>query len=188
MTIIEYLLKAIEEGKELTIIYHGGSKPGGTRKIIPRSAEGDTLKAVDTEYNRVKSFSIRKIEILNDQNEVIALEFDESQVEKAPQKLSIKEIYNTYKDTLEGFGWNVSCSQDFDDYGNNIEIISLFDSFKNGKPRSQPTAYLYQSESTHRPFGVSSVRMETRTYSNLDNALKLFLEEAKNCEIKNPKK
>lgn len=73
-----------------------------------------------------------------------------------------------------------------DDYFNQITYIGLYDSFKNGKPKSTPTAFIYQSESKHRPFGVGSVRMDTRTYSNLNNALKLFLEEAKNCEIKNP--
>lgn len=187
--IIKYLSKAIESGEELTIIYHGGSKPGEMRKIIPRSIDGDTLKAVDTKYNRVKSFSIKKIQILDENNEILKLDFVEVQIEENPNpKLTIEKIYQIYKDTLEGLGWQVSFLNNVDDYSNQITYIGLHDSFKNGKPKATPTAYMYQSESKHRPFGVGSVRMDTRTYSNLNNALKLFLEEAKNCEIKNPKK
>ncbi|TEA27694.1 hypothetical protein [Candidatus Schmidhempelia bombi] len=82
MTISEYLLKAIESGEVLNIIYHGGSKPGGIRTIIPRSTEDDALKAVDTEQNRVKSFSISKIEILDKNNEIIKFDIDEKQTNK----------------------------------------------------------------------------------------------------------
>ena len=187
MTITEYLLKAIESGEELNIIYHGGSKPGGMRTIIPRSAGGGALRGVDVETNRVKSFSIKKKEILDEKNEIIKLDIDEKKIEEF-QSLTIERIYEQYKDTLEGFGWQTFLQNGMDDYWNEITYITLHDSFKNGKPRANPTVYIYQSESKHRPFGVGSVRMETRTYSNLNNALKLFLEEAKNCEIKNPRK
>ncbi|WP_392551212.1 hypothetical protein RHO14_06875 [Orbus wheelerorum] len=86
MTIIEYLLKAIEDKNELTIIYHEGAKPGSTRKIISRSIEGDTLKAVDTADNRVKSYSISKIEILNDIDEIIAFETHNNDKRNEPTK------------------------------------------------------------------------------------------------------
>lgn len=190
MTITEYFLNAIASGEELNIIYHGGSKPGERRIIIPRSIVGETLKAVDTKYNRVKSFSIKKIEIIDKNNEILKLEFVEVEIDKTPKTpdLTIEQIYQIYKDTFEALGWQVSLLNSVDDYFNQITYIGLYDSFKNGKPKATPTAYMYQSESKHRPFGVGSVRMDTRTYSNLNNALKLFLEEAKNCEIKNPKK
>lgn len=187
MTILDYLQRMIEGGEELNIIYHGGSNPGTMRIIIPRSIEADTLKAVDTKYNRVKSFSIKKIEILDENNEILKLDFVEDQIERISD-LTIEQIYDAYKDTLEGFGWQVFLGNSVDDNLNNITFISLHDSFKNGKQKSSPSVCIYKSESKHRPFGVNSVRMETRTYSNLNNALKLFLEEAKNCEIKNPKK
>lgn len=191
MTILEFLLQTIEEGKELRIIYHGGSKPGEERVIIPRYMEGETLKAVDTKNNRVKSFSLKRIEILDQNNEVMKFDFFELQIEQKIEiipHLTIDQIYTSYKDTLEGFGWQVFFGDSVDDYFNKTTYISLHDSFKNGKPKAKPTVLIYQSSSKHRPYGVGSERMDTRTYTSLENALKLFLEEAKNCEIKNPLK
>jgi hypothetical protein len=74
-----------------------------------------------------------------------------------------------------------------DDYWNEITYIALYDSFKNGKPRAHPSVYI-SAKSKYKTFGVSSVRMETRTYSSLKKALTVFLEEAQNCEIKNQEK
>jgi hypothetical protein len=187
MTISEYLLKAIESGEVLNIIYHGGSKPGGMRTIIPRSAGGGALRAVDVETNRVKSFSIKKIEILDEKNEIIKFDIDEKKIEEF-QSLTIERIYELYKDTLEGFGWQAFLENGMDDYWNEITYITLYDSFKNGKPRAHPSVYIYQTKSKYKPFGVGSVRMETRTYSSLKKALTVFLEEAQNCEIKNQEK
>lgn len=186
MAISEYLLKAIESGEVLNIIYHGGSKPGGIRTIIPRSTEGDALKAVDTEQNRVKSFSISKIEILDKNNEIIKFDIDEKQTKKESISITIEKIYEAFKETLEGFGWNVSFEEGVNEKGSHLKFICLYDSYKNGKPKSKPSVIFYTSTSKSRPCGVGSLRMETRTFKSLDNAFKLFLEEAQNCEIKNP--
>lgn len=121
--ITEYLLKAIESGEELNIIYHSGSKHEEMRKIIPRSIDGDTLKAVDTKYNRVKSFSIKKIEILDKNNEQLKFEDDNLQKDSILFKeISFFVAVLTVSSYVSSYACEVMTASYF---GFDVDLISL---------------------------------------------------------------
>ncbi len=62
---INVLKKSLGTGEILNIIYHGGTEPGTTRRILPIQIKGDILCARCLSTLRVKSYSLDKIELAN---------------------------------------------------------------------------------------------------------------------------
>ncbi|EGT9725372.1 BRCT domain-containing protein [Salmonella enterica] len=176
--LLDYLWSAIDSGKRISIIYHGGSNPGVVRDIIPRSLnENFTLQAVDLSSNKggVKSFAIDKIEVHGLERLIIpdALNPRKNKHEIDFNFNSISDVYLALKDTLEGMGWYVAT---YEKNGLCVRLDVCY-YFKNGKPRKSPVVTLYfEPENKNRPY-VCKCRVIslTNTYSNLDHAASMFL-------------
>ena len=56
------LQETIGTGEILNIIYHGGSEPDAARQLFPMQIKGDQLRARCLATNRVKTYSLSKIE------------------------------------------------------------------------------------------------------------------------------
>ncbi|WP_024911009.1 BRCT domain-containing protein [Chania multitudinisentens] len=178
---LDYLWSAIDKGSKISITYHGGSREGERRSIVPLSLmENFVLRAVDLSSpgREVKSFSIGKIEIDGIENFTPPVMNGHSKPKKKKYRLgiykNIEDVSLAFRDTLVGMGWHVATYED--EYGECIRL-DVCDFFKNGKPRKTPVATLYFSpENKIRPFVCKSRDMESATtYSNLDNAAEMFL-------------
>ena len=62
-TLRKILEEAIGTGELITIIYHGGSEPGSRRMISPIKVDDKIVRARCLTSNKVKGFSIDKIEL-----------------------------------------------------------------------------------------------------------------------------
>lgn len=63
MDIRAFLEKACEEGREIRIIYHGGSNPGTSRRVIPELVTDHIIKAFCLQSELTKTYVISKIDL-----------------------------------------------------------------------------------------------------------------------------
>lgn len=127
-TIKKILQEAIGTGEVLTIVYHGGSEPGSSRMISPIKVEDKIVRARCLTTNKVKGFSIDKIELSMLDN------VDYTGQHKDPEEpANLTEGMVPFINKLMELGWFIQ------QYENQI---GLFERFKNGKPKKRPTLYL----------------------------------------------
>lgn len=151
-----YLSAAIKSGEVLSLIYHGGSNPGGQREIAPVSVKAGKMRGRCYISNAVKTFDLKKIEIegvyyaeaIEPASEVITLD-------KLKQFAQEKGLHFS-----EEGGWTVHGL------------------FKNGKIKKTPLAGIYISDEGFRPYYVFGPELEVaRSYKNEQKALDLLYEQ-----------
>ncbi|MFS7242290.1 BRCT domain-containing protein [Serratia proteamaculans] len=178
---LDFLWSSIDSGESISIVYHGGSRCGEVREIIPLSlAKNFVLRAVDLSYSNreVKSFSLGKIEIDGFDRFYPPANSSSSKPKKKQYQLglykSISDVHLAFKDTLMGMGWHVAT---YANDNNECVRLDVCDFFKNGKPRKTPVVTLYfEQENKTRPFVCKCREIElATTYNSLDNAAEMFM-------------
>lgn len=181
------LREAIEAGEVLKVVYNGGSQPGAMREMAPISIKNGKVRARCFTSNAVKSFVIEKITILQEGNNISAVEWNPD-AEQVQRYESINDLSEKEMDALLALGWHV----EFDD-----NRLSLHRRFKNGKPMKGADVSIDYEEFTYdlvvgldgelheenrrkrqRPWSVRGKNQDTRSYGSLDKAAGLFLEWA----------
>jgi hypothetical protein len=173
----EKIREAIGTGELINIIYHGGSEPGTARMILPIKIEGDKVRAKCYTSNKVKSFSLEKIEFAGDEIT------DYTGAHREPETL--EEAIAPFLDELKGAGWEIELTSD---------SAGLFTLFKNGKRRKSAIVSIYyyissdgyefdeydeyepieENAINHRPWHV-----EGHAYKHLSKAILKFMELAR---------
>lgn len=154
---------AIGTGELVNIIYHGGSEPGTARMILPIKIEGDKVRARCYISNKVKAFTIEKIEFASDDIS------DYTGTRQEPD--SLEQAISPYLDELKAAGWDIEITSD---------SAGLFTFFKNGKRRKTPDLGIYYQKPNendginHRPWYVSG-----HAYKYLSKAILKFMEIAR---------
>lgn len=167
-TLIEALLRAIQNGDIVKIRYSGGRQPGAIREIVPRGVKDGLLHAVCIASDSLKSFSISKIELIDP---LSPLQANFAGDAPSPVYTSIEEILKNQRSRLESLGWIV-LSTDTD--------IGLHRCRKNGTPLKSPDVSLqWNQEAQLRPWYVSSKGLPaSRSFKYLGEAASFFLERA----------
>ncbi len=185
---LERLSKAIESEETLKIIYQGGSQPGTLREIIPLNINKDKVWAKCLKSNSVKCFVIDKIIIIEKEEGSNIPEWKLG-LTQFKHYISLEDFFDKKKTLLNELGWYVKKGKDF---------ISLHRRFKNGKVIKHPDVSLWFEEINYyyyvdtsgrerkkilgkrqRPWVVRGKNQNTRTFSTLDKAAKVFIEWAK---------
>jgi hypothetical protein len=158
------LIEAIETGEIINIIYHGGSEPGASRMISPIRIDGDIVMARCTVTNKVKGFSLSKLELANGDQQTYTGLHPREEVPIEPD--SFLDGIKPYLPELSLLGWTLDLNE---------EGIGLYECFKNGKPRKLPTLYLYfDSERKLKPWVMPAV-----TFKYFVRAIDHFMDEAR---------
>jgi hypothetical protein len=168
MGIEKRLNEAAKAGEVITVVYHGGSQPGTKRRLSPIKATSRELRARDIATDEVKTFLVSKIEIVPDNHP--AKEYVAGFL--APPKFKdLLEALGSKVKELEAMGWYVNLSE---------SNISVHRYLKNGKPRKGGDAGISKyEEGSNRPWYVFGPDLATaRTFSHLEKAVELFLEQA----------
>lgn len=170
MGIEKRLNEAAEAGEVITVVYHGGSQPGTKRRLSPIKATSRELRAKDILTDEVKTFLVSKIEIVPDNHP--AKEYVAGFVAQ-PEFTGLLDALGSKVKELEAVGWHVNLSE---------SSVSVHRYFKNGKPRKGGDAGILKSEEgSNRPWYVFGPDLVTaRTFSHLEKAVELFLEQALN--------
>jgi hypothetical protein len=168
MGIEKRLNEAAKAGEVITVVYHGGSQPGTKRLLRPIKATLRELRARDIATDEVKTFLVSKIEIVPDNHP--AKEYIAGFVARPKFKDLLEALGSKVKE-LETIGWYVNLSE---------SSISVHRYLKNGKPRKGGDAgILKYEEGSNRPWYVFGPDLATaRTFSHLEKAVELFLEQA----------
>jgi len=181
------LREAIEAGEVLKVVYSGGSQPGAMREVAPISIKNGKVRARCFTSHAVKSFVIEKITILQEENNISAVEWNPD-AEQVPRYESINDLSGKEMDALSALGWHVESDDN---------CLSLHRRFKNGKPMKGSDISIDYEEFTYdlvvgldgelheenrrkrqRPWSVRGKNQDTRSYGSLDKAAGLFLEWA----------
>jgi hypothetical protein len=193
---LEYLQKASKSGEIVKIIYDGGSQPGAVREVSPVSISEYDMKARDIATGIVKTFLLLKIRFPDSNSNAPKYDPNSPPFPNVKIKQTISETLTSKVAEIESLGWKVYIQQDG---------ISVHRYFKNGKPRKLPDVSLVYNEFTYdvyvdgdsdkiieeerkstRPYRVDSPSFETgRTFSDLSNAIILFLNKVKLLAPKN---
>ena len=134
MTTLELLEDKLGTGELIRIKYHGGTKPGTVRDIVPTKI--DQKKKLLIAYccetrQGGKSYSIDKIEILDNKkpNDVEYKDY---------KQLSLEELYLQHKEKWEKIGWYIEYDKCF---------IRLYKRNKRtGQPLKYPLVYIHDME------------------------------------------
>jgi len=182
------LRAAKESGEVLTVKYHGGSRPGAVRQILPVSFSGDKVRARCLTSNATKLFRMDKIEIVDSTEEP---DWGSRPPETPkPEFKNVEDVCTKYRGDLEGLGWTVVTEG---------EAFALFRCYKNGRRLKWPTVSLcYEEEylaecyidldgSEHddikprvRPWIVRGKGgRHVAAYKTLDRAAATFMEQAR---------
>lgn len=192
MKIVEKLKEAAKNGERVKIIYHGGSQPGAQREIAPIKVTETEIRARCYKSNSVKIFKIKKIELAFDGMSTPAYNPD---YKKLVDSRTILEAMSVYMEELKQLGWHIDLDQEF---------ISVHRYFKNGKIRKGADAgIIFRGESSaiasveeqdlinegiftisrgnsQRPWYVYGPDLSSaRTFTHLDKAIRLFLEQVR---------
>ena len=187
--IVSALLAAKDNGKALSIRYHGGSQPGAARQIYPLSISGDMVRAQCVTSQAVKLFSVSRMELIDGPIP------PDMQIWQRPARrevtfVTLAEVREHFRDQLESWGWTLLTGD---------TEIALHRRFKNGKLRKEAdvvlcfeTEYLAEAwidvdGSEHqelkkraRPWLiVGKGGRFLRAYSDVDKATDLFIEQAR---------
>jgi len=182
------LNEAIGTGEILSIIYHGGSQPGTTRKILPLKITGNKVRARCYTSNAVKTFVIEKIELCPDQ---VSSPAPWNPSAKNLQKYkNLSDVYVQLKDELTSYGWHVEFAE-----SDNVDSasLSLHTYFKNGKLRKTPVVSLvYDKYTVESMFNIETGEFtdskkestrpyctQSRAFGKIDRAVDLFKKKAK---------
>lgn len=188
MGVNERILAAVEAKKPVQIIYDRGSQPGTIRTVTPLAVADGTLRARCHATGAAKSFKLEYLRLADDGT--VAAGYSDNPPQAQSSFRNLADVYQFYKDTLEGMGWIVK----FEDYAEDSSI-SLFRRFKNGKPLKAPDVQFYfrewssnifldewlneVSDRDHRsskPYGVRVRRGSSASaFAKLDNAVLRFL-------------
>jgi len=166
-------------GRELEIIYHGGSQPGSLRRVVPVAFDEKYLRARDvTGGQRVKQFLLDRVEIPSQDSS--AVNYEPELRRELPEPASVQEAVLPYMTALEEQGWHVH----LDD-----SEVELYSCLKNGNLRKTPTISLSFEPEIHEYYwdeGKDEEVMDTRpskrpwhvgknSFSKLSKALTKFL-------------
>ena len=171
MGIEKRLNEAAEAGEVITVVYHGGSQPGTKRRLSPIKATPRELRARDLATDEVKTFLVAKIEIVSENHP--AKEYVSGFVAQ-PEFTGLVDALGSKVKELEAVGWHVNLSE---------SSVSVHRYFKNGQPRKGGDAGILKNdeEGSNRPWYVFGPDLVTaRTFSHLEKAVELFLEQALN--------
>lgn len=178
----ETLERAARTAEVVWIRYHGGSQPGAVREISPIEVGGVYVSARDLAADRVKTFRLDRLEVVEDEDAGPDYEA-EPPAEGAEGPESLGEFLSEATGELEDLGWHVRHSDD---------SISVHRIGKRGKPLSRAEVELSyyplaekgvrrqgRMRST-RPYRLDSVRLErARTFGSPPSAAAAFFEEAR---------
>jgi hypothetical protein len=139
MASADVIQAAIEDGEVLTVIYHGGSQAGAVRLLFPRKIDGDMVRAICLASNRVKSFSLAKIDILppSFDTDFDYVASDVASDVRLPEPKSLAEAFAPYVDTLTKKQWHLLLED---------RAAGLFRSKKNGELLKSPDIFLLWCE------------------------------------------
>lgn len=187
--VIDLLGEAVRSGQILTIRYHGGSKPGALREVMPIQMTGQKAKCRYFTSNAVKDFMIDKIEVVDG-----TLTAESGVVWNAsplpPEFETVLQIFDALKPKLEAINWAVEYSSD-----DNGDYLGLFVRLKNGSRRKHPKILLSYEHYAYdlvvlpdgsisrenvrprtRPWGLRAAT--TKTWSTSPKAVAALLEAA----------
>lgn len=125
------LSEAKETGEVISIIYHGGSKPGTVRNIAVISISGDKYRARCYDTNSVKTFLIDKTEILAKDSPELHHRSERDLIDDSP---TLGILFKKIETALISMGWTP-------EFENNH--LALYRSYKNGKRLKRPSAAIY---------------------------------------------
>ena len=168
MGVEELLREAAETGEIVTVIYHGGSQPGTKRRLAPITVTAREIRARDIPTGEVKNFLLSKIEVVSEDHP--AEDYVAGAIRR-PKFGTLVEALEARVKELQALGWYVQLSE---------TGISVHRYFKNGKPKKGAEAgILKQDVSSNRPWYVFGPDLASaRTFSHLEKAVDLFLEQA----------
>ncbi|MCQ0986428.1 hypothetical protein [Jiella marina] len=160
---------AIGTGEVLSIRYHGGSRPGSLREILPIKIESDAkLRARCTTSGAVKQFLFAKIELCA--RPVSGEESDlwsRQAVAAPPDPACSGDICADRRAAWEALGWRVACGDEGDFF-----FLGLHRRRKDGKAFLKTPSIQIVSE---RPWTVAGRDLTTRTFRHYAKALAAFL-------------
>jgi hypothetical protein len=171
MSIEKRLNEVAEAGEVITVVYHGGSQPGTKRRLSPIKSTPRELRARDLATNEVKTFLVSKIELVPENHP--AKQYVSGFVAQ-PEFTGFLDSLGSKVKELEAVGWHVNLSE---------SSVSVQRYFKNGKPRKGGDTGILKNdeEGSNRPWYVFGPDLATaRTFSHLEKAVELFLEQALN--------
>lgn len=157
---------AIAAKETITVVYHGGSRPGTKRQLKPIRVTEKELWAQDVLTGSRKLYRLCKIEIVPWDSPLP--EYATASIEAIDPAGSLKHE----AEEMRALGWHVEVGG---------EWITLHSYFKNGKPRKTATTGIMQNESAPaRPWYVWGPDLaQARTFGHFERALALFLEQAR---------
>lgn len=164
------MLDAIATGEVITIIYHGGSEPGSVRMISPVKVDEKIVMAQCLTSNKVKGFSLSKIELSPTGNITFTGLHPRPEVDnEPPDPVTLKLGIEPFIDELLALGWLIQLDDD---------QIGLFLRLKNGKPKKYPSLYfVYDLGPDHnfsKPWKTCGF-----TFKYFRRALEKFMTEAR---------
>ncbi|MCP1319566.1 hypothetical protein [Vreelandella lionensis] len=194
MNIEASLKDAIETGEVLKVRYHGGSQSGALREIAPISVNGDKVRARCYSSDAVKTFVIRKVEIVG-----FAKKGDEWQKgkEQKSEYVNLSCVFEENANLFDKLGWHIESELSGD-----RQFLSLHARFKNGNLKKGAEIelsyekYAYEmvvdwvSDSEYiepvpeitrerkRPWTARAKKEATKSFGSLDKAAVPFLEWA----------
>ena len=185
----EELRGLCDSGQEIAIIYLGGSQPGTQRVVSPLKMKGEILIALDIASNRVKNYSIGKIELLKEASLAPPYNADLAQETALIDRLSLRQMADVFTEDLSSLGWHVEPGE---------TSIQLARHFKNGKPRKSADLVISYEEFVYsfefdldlgdfveakklsvRPWRVSTLSASQRSFSLFSRAWIAFVNEAR---------
>ncbi|PSV43619.1 hypothetical protein [Photobacterium indicum] len=70
--VVDYIDDSIRNGREITVIYHGGSTAGDPREIFPIRFNGNKLVCRPSGDGGIRNYLLHKIEAVTDDGEIIS--------------------------------------------------------------------------------------------------------------------
>lgn len=176
------LMSAAKTGEVLTIVYNGGSQPGSQRQIAPISFSGNKVWARCFPQNAVKSLSLHKIALPND-NEPLKQydpDFKPTQVYE-----NLTAFFSVEQQKLTDIGWHVAHEIEPDSKN---ERVAVYVKLKKGGIRKNPTwALIYKPNRVNddgervermRKWLVIERNKNITAFMKLDSAAEKFLKSA----------
>ena len=192
-SIAELLRTVTGSGQVVTIAYNGGSRPGQARQVVPVSLSDVELIAFEQGSRTNKRYKMPLIASVELSNGLRATTAVEPWSSDFPRLETLAAYARRFRSELDAAGWYI-CEDE--------TSLGVATYFKNGKPKKTPTVLIrYFDPSTEteldldsgderivpkkttgheRPWRVDSWRFKVgRTFSQLERAFALFIEEAR---------
>lgn len=181
--LISRLVDAAKNGEVLTVIYHGGSQPGTQRQIAPIRIDDKVLWARYMPKNIVKSFSLSKIELIEQgQDSPISTPAAyDPEFKPKPRYIDLKDFLAKHLGDLESAGWYIG----IDVQPDSPEVrVGVFKTLKDGTPRKHPIWSLEyrthrwdeeEQKERQRKWLVNERDRKIQSFMTLDQAADVFL-------------